>query len=54
MSHGEVDLPDTLQVHRADLNNVADLFAFQYSISSASGHTGNVQEFCAIDHVIIC
>src|SRR5260370_35499407 len=46
--------PDALQMHWPNLHNMPHLFALENTISPASSHARNVQEFGAIDHVIIC
>jgi len=48
------DLPNTLQVHWPDFDDMSHFFALQNAVSSTTGHSGNVQQFCAIDHVVIC
>jgi hypothetical protein len=45
--------PDALQVHRANLYNMANLLALQDTISTTSGHTSDVKKLGAVDHVII-
>ena len=49
-----VDLPNTLQVHRSDLDNMSDFLAFQDAITPASGHASHIEQLCAINHVIVC
>jgi hypothetical protein len=49
----DVALPDTLQVHGPDLNNMSCFFALENAISAASGHASNIKQFRAVDHVII-
>lgn len=46
-------LPDSFQMHGADLDNVPRLLALEKTISSSAGHACHVQKFCAVDHVII-
>lgn len=46
-------LPDTLQVHWPDLDDVAGLFALEDSISPASGHASDVKQLGAVDEVVI-
>ena len=41
-AEGEVPLPDTLEMHGANFDYVASFFAFQDSVSSASGHAGYI------------
>jgi hypothetical protein len=45
--------PDTLQVHRTNLDNVACLLALENTITSTSRHAGNIEELGAVDHVIV-
>lgn len=46
-------LPDTLQVHWANLHHVSRLLALQDTITTTTCHTGNVQKLRTIDHVIV-
>lgn len=46
-------IPDTLQVHRANLDDVANLLALQNPITSTTGHTGNVEQLGAVNHVVV-
>jgi hypothetical protein len=41
-------------MHRANLNDMARLFALQYAVSTTSGHSRNVQKLGTVDHVIVC
>lgn len=50
---GRGNIPDTLQVHGTNLDNMANLFTLQNSVSSSSRHAGHVQKLGAIDHVVI-
>lgn len=50
---GVTNIPDALEVHWTNFHNMPHLFAFQYSVSSASGHTCNVEQFGTVDHVIV-
>jgi len=45
--------PDTLQVHRANLDDMSYFFALQDAIATTAGHARHVQQFCAVDHVVI-
>lgn len=47
-------LPNALQMHWTDLDNMLLLLRFQDAISSASGHASNVKKFRPVDHMIIC
>jgi hypothetical protein len=40
-------------MHRANLNDMARLFALQYAVSTTSGHSRNVQKLGTVDHVIV-
>lgn len=46
--------PDTLEMHWANLDDVSRLFTLENTISSASGHASNIQEFGSIDEVVVC
>jgi hypothetical protein len=46
-------LPDTLQMHRANLHNMSNFLALENSVTAATRHSRNVQKFCAVDHVVI-
>jgi hypothetical protein len=47
------DIPNAFQVHRSNLHNLLLLFGLQDSVTSASGHTDNVQKFSAVDHMVV-
>lgn len=49
----DINVPDTLEMHGANLDHVPGLFALQDAISSASGHTSNIEKFGAVDHMVI-
>lgn len=53
MSQAGVNIPDALQVHGANLDDVARLLTLQDTISSASGHTSYVQQLRSVDHVVV-
>lgn len=46
-------LPDALEMHWSNLNDVPGLLALQDAVATASSHTGDVQKLGAIDHVIV-
>lgn len=46
--------PDSFQMHWANLDNMLLFLALEDTITSASGHTGNIEEFGAINHMIVC
>lgn len=45
--------PDTFQVHRTNLDNMAKFLAFQDTVSATSGHACNVQQLRSIDHMVV-
>jgi hypothetical protein len=46
-------LPDPLQMHWPNLDNVLLLLALENTITAASGHTSNIEKFSAINHMVI-
>lgn len=46
--------PNTLEMHRADLDYVPRLLGLQDPVTTASGHLGHVQQLGSVDHVVIC
>ena len=50
---GQDSLPDALQVHGANLHNVANLFALENTVASATRHASHIQELGTIDHVVV-
>lgn len=51
---GERNLPHALEMHRTNLDYLTQLFTLQYAISTTASHSRNVQEFCSVDHVVVC
>ena len=49
----EDHIPNTLKVHRTNLHYMADFFALEDAISSTTRHAGDIQQLCAVNHVII-
>jgi hypothetical protein len=49
----KLNSPHTLEVHWANLDDVARLLTLQDTVSSTSRHSRNIQELGSIDHVII-
>lgn len=47
-------LPDALEMHGPDLDDVADLLAFENAVSTSSGHSSDVEQLGAVDHVVVC
>lgn len=56
MSRGskKIYVPDTLQVHRTDFDDVSCLFALENAVSATSSHASHIEQLCAVDHVIVC
>lgn len=50
---GRVDIPNALQVHGADLDNMANLFALQDAVSTATSHSSDIEQLGSINHVVI-
>lgn len=48
-----LDLPDTLEVHRADLDDVSRLLTLQDTISAASCHASDIEQLGTVDHVVV-
>lgn len=46
-------LPNSLQMHWSNLDNVSDLFTLQNAIAAATSHASNIQQLCPVDHMII-
>lgn len=40
---GKLNIPNALQVHGADLDNMANLFALQDAISTATSHSSDIE-----------
>lgn len=49
-----VDIPNALEVHGANLDDMADFFTLEDAVSTAAGHSGHVEQLGAIDHVVVC
>lgn len=47
-------IPDTLQMHGTDLDDMAHFLTLQYAITPPSCHAGHIKQFCAVDHVVVC
>ena len=48
-----LSVPDTLEMHWTYLDYVSRLLALENTISASSGHASNIEQFCAVDHVIV-
>jgi len=46
-------IPHALQMHRANLNHMANFLALQDAIPSASSHASDIEELGPVDHVIV-
>ena len=46
-------IPDTLQMHRSNLDDMTCFLALENAITTTSGHSRNVQKLGTVDHVII-
>jgi hypothetical protein len=53
VSSSAMHIPDALQMHRPYLNDMPNLLTLQNTISTATGHTGDIQELCSVDHMVI-
>ena len=47
------DIPDALQMHGSDFDNLLMFLRLENSITSASCHAHYVQQLSAIDHVVV-
>jgi hypothetical protein len=45
--------PNSLQVHRANLHNMADLLALEDTVPTTSSHTSHVEQLGTVDHVVV-
>lgn len=45
--------PDTLEMHWTNLDDVAGLLAFEYTIAAATSHTSHVEQLGTVDHMVI-
>lgn len=46
-------LPNTLEVHRTNLDHMARLLTLQDTIATTTRHASNIEKLRAIDHVVI-
>ena len=46
-------LPDAFEVHGPDLDHMPHLLALQDAVATTSGHSRDIQQLGAVDHVII-
>lgn len=47
-------VPDPLEMHRANLDDVAHFLTLQYAVTPSSCHAGHIEQFCAVYHVVVC
>lgn len=47
------NLPDALEMHRSDFDDMTHLLTLQDAIATTSSHASNVEQFRTIDHVIV-
>lgn len=47
------NLPNTLQVHGSNFDHVSRLLALQNTITTTSGHTSDIQKFCAVNEMVV-
>ena len=47
------NLPNSLQVHWPNFDDMSRFLGFQDPISPRAGHAGHIQEFCAVDEVVV-
>ena len=45
--------PDTFQVHRPNLHDVARLLALQNTITTSTRHASNIEKLRAVDHMVV-
>jgi len=45
--------PDTLKMHGPNFHDMSGLFALQNTVSTTTRHSSDVQELCAVNHVVI-
>jgi hypothetical protein len=45
--------PDTLEMHRANLDHVTNLLTLQDAVSTTSRHPRDVEQLCSVDHVVV-
>jgi len=50
---GHKDIPDTFQMHWANLHYMLLLLAFENAVTPASSHARNIEELGTIDHMVI-
>lgn len=48
------DLPNTLQVHRANLHHMAQLLTLQDTVTATTSHPSHVEQLRTINHMVIC
>lgn len=46
-------IPNPLEMHRADLDDLAVLLTFENPVPAAPGHPRNIQQFRSVDFVVV-
>lgn len=49
-----INIPDSLQMHGSYFYHMTDFFTLENSIAATAGHTRDIQQLCAIDHLVVC
>lgn len=49
-----VPLPNSLKMHRANLDYNTTFFVLENTVSFTSRHSNYIKQFCAIDHIVVC
>lgn len=49
----DIDLPDTLEMHWTDFHDLSHFLAFENAIPSPSSHAGDIEELCAVYHMVV-
>lgn len=48
------NIPDTLEMHRANLDHMAQLLALQNTITAATSHSRHIEQLGTVDHMVVC
>ena len=46
-------IPNPLEMHRTNFDNVSDFFGLEDTVSAASGHAGDIEQFRSVHHMVI-
>lgn len=52
-ARGMENSPDALEVHGADFDDDALLFVLEDPVALPAGHAADVEQLCAVDHVVV-